>query len=397
MERTKTGAEPRRIPELDGLRGLAILFVLSWHYLAIHVQAPRRSVLALMLLPLRLAWSGVDLFFVLSGFLIGGILVDARRSPNYFATFYRRRFFRIVPLYAALSLAFWACILLGAQRWNGTVGHALFANPIPWYAFPLFLQNAFVAYRGTFEPLATGVMWSLAIEEQFYLTFPFLVRYLSPRQLPRVLVGIMAVAPILRCLAVYGLPHGGVAAYVLTPMRADSLAAGALAAILVRSDEARAALVRHRAALRAAVGVLLLGAAGFILRRWTTHESPAMCIIGYSWLCWLYVLVLLLAVTGPDGRLAGLLRARWLRSLGEIAFGAYLIHVAALCVCFGVFLGREPTIENVQQLAVTLVAATVTIVLARASWVLFERRMVRIGQRYAYAAPEEKKRESLAA
>src|SRR5258707_15733453 len=91
-----------RIPELDGIRGIAIRMVLIAHFFLI-VSRPG-SALAYALVPLRLDWTGVDLFFVLSGFLIGGILLDARGSSNYFRVFYTRRFFRIVPIYAAFLL-----------------------------------------------------------------------------------------------------------------------------------------------------------------------------------------------------------------------------------------------------------------------------------------------------
>src|SRR5260370_41846538 len=91
-----------RIPELDGIRGIAIGMVLIAHFFLV-VSRPG-SALAYALVPLRLDWTGVDLFFVLSGFLIAGILLDARGSSNYFRVFYTRRFFRIVPIYAAFLL-----------------------------------------------------------------------------------------------------------------------------------------------------------------------------------------------------------------------------------------------------------------------------------------------------
>jgi peptidoglycan/LPS O-acetylase OafA/YrhL len=88
-----------RIPELDGIRGLAILLVLVWHYFGHFEGVLQRSWQAYALATLRLSWSGVDLFFVLSGFLIGGILYDAKDSKSYYQTFYRRRILRIFPLY----------------------------------------------------------------------------------------------------------------------------------------------------------------------------------------------------------------------------------------------------------------------------------------------------------
>jgi peptidoglycan/LPS O-acetylase OafA/YrhL len=375
-----------RILELDGLRGVAILLVLVWHYIAVLAKVPHRSRVAYGVATLRLTWSGVDLFFVLSGFLIGGILLDSRRSPRYFATFYRRRFFRIVPLYAALCVLFAIAVVSGGARW-GAAGHYLFANPLPWYAFPLFLQNAFIAHRGNFDPLALGVTWSLAIEEQFYLTLPLLVRFLPPRRLLGVLVAIVATAPVLRAVAFYCLPHGGVTAYVATPMRADSLLAGVLSAILVRSPRAWEALLRRRKSIKVAVGFLAAGALCAMLLGHSNHDSAVISIVGYTWLALLYALVLLLAVSGPSGRLSRLLRARWLRALGEIAFGTYLLHIAMVGICFGVIFGSEPQLTNVAELGVILLALVLTIGVAQTSWALFEKRMVRIGQRATYGEP----------
>src|SRR6266436_2391430 len=127
-----------RIPELDGIRGIAIGMVLIAHFFLV-VSRPG-SPLAYALVPLRLDWSGVDLFFVLSGFLIGGILLDAREASNYFRVFYRRRFFRIIPLYAA-------CIVVAmGLSLAGTYQHFHFLKwmsegQFPWFAYVAFLQN----------------------------------------------------------------------------------------------------------------------------------------------------------------------------------------------------------------------------------------------------------------
>jgi peptidoglycan/LPS O-acetylase OafA/YrhL len=385
-EAGKTGTRTR-IPELDGLRGVAILLVVLWHYVFVFARVPRGSLVAHAVSLLRLAWSGVDLFLVLSGFLIGGILIDSRRAPNYFTTFYIRRFFRIVPLYAVVCALYWACAILGAASWRGGAGRALFANPPPWYAFALFVQNIVMAKRGSFEPLALGITWSLAVEEQFYLTFPLVVRLLSPRRLIQLLVVILVTAPMLRTLTFYAIPHGDVAAYVLAPMRADSLAAGVLAAVAVRSAGAHAWLVRNRWSLRTSVVFLAAGALVAMLLGCTNNTSAVMGTVGYTWLACLYALVLLLVVSGPEGRLRTLLRTQWLRALGHMAFGTYLLHVAVLCVCFGVLLGREPRIADCSELGVTLLAAGVTVVIARVSWTQFEQRMLRVGRRYAYEPP----------
>src|SRR6266568_5097276 len=156
-----------RIPELDGLRGIAIGMVIIWHYFSTVVRAGPSSPLSYLVAATRATWSGVDLFFVLSGFLIGGILLDARGATNYYRVFYRRRFFRIVPIYAAVLLIFPIFTLLrhGAHP-------APAAGAPPWYMYWTFTQNLWMAATSSLGTNSLGMTWSLAVEEQFYLTLP---------------------------------------------------------------------------------------------------------------------------------------------------------------------------------------------------------------------------------
>src|SRR5216684_4285326 len=182
-----------RIPELDGIRGVAIGMVLIAHLFA--VASRPGSALAYALVPLRLDWTGVDLFFVLSGFLIGGILLDARGSSNYFHVFYKRRFFRIVPIYAAILLVLPG--LVSAAQWTNHGDFTwLKANALPWYSYWTFTQNLWMTHAASLGANALAITWSLSIEEQFYLSLPILVRLLSGRWLLAcVLIGICA-APL---------------------------------------------------------------------------------------------------------------------------------------------------------------------------------------------------------
>src|SRR6266404_3516257 len=108
-------ARPDRVPELDGLRGVAILLVLLFHYISIEGLTKTGSWSFILQRIVIMGWTGVDLFFVLSGFLIGGILIDARGSPTYFKTFYVRRFFRIIPVYYLWIVSFITLVSLGGK------------------------------------------------------------------------------------------------------------------------------------------------------------------------------------------------------------------------------------------------------------------------------------------
>jgi peptidoglycan/LPS O-acetylase OafA/YrhL len=160
----------RRIPELDGLRGLAILLVVICHYVGDADHAGLGYWPHHFLSALSVGWSGVDLFFVLSGFLIGGILLDSRNSSQYFKTFYVRRIHRILPIYyawiAIYVLIVGANIYLARGR-SAVTGQEL--RVVPVYFF--FLQNMIYS-PSPFQWKWFAVTWSLAVEEQFYLLAP---------------------------------------------------------------------------------------------------------------------------------------------------------------------------------------------------------------------------------
>src|SRR5260370_10622164 len=164
-----------RVPELDGVRGIAIAMVLAHHYFLLPIRAPLATLPSYFQAAGRLAWSGVDLFFVLSGFLLGGILLGACESSNYFRVFYVRRFLRIVPIY---FICLSAGVLLTFFFYRGLAPRLswMFERPITLTPYFVFLQNLWMAKRTTYGMFGLGVTWSLAIEEQFYLTLPLLIR-----------------------------------------------------------------------------------------------------------------------------------------------------------------------------------------------------------------------------
>ncbi|MES2605899.1 MAG: acyltransferase, partial [Pseudomonadota bacterium] len=196
---------PDRIPQLDGLRGFAILMVLVWHCVAGFTTTEPGSFAAYLLVPFRLTWSGVDLFFVLSGYLIGGILLDTRQAPGYFQRFFLRRAFRILPVYYVV----WCLFALGvwAHRANVISNDFLFEHSADLFWYPLFLQNWAIVAEKEFAINALSVSWSLCIEEQFYLLFPFLLRFMpSSGKLCLVLASLIVAALLLRASIVVFYP-----------------------------------------------------------------------------------------------------------------------------------------------------------------------------------------------
>src|SRR5258708_35715676 len=241
---------PRYIPQFDGLRGLAILLVLIGHSGFLEALPHARM--------LEYTRFGVDLFFVLSGFLITGILTDAKGSRHYFRNFYARRILRIWPLYyLVLFLAFVVTPLLQPAM-RPTAASA-------WPAFVFYVQNIAFVHRDTY-PFGLGATWSLAVEEQFYLAWPPLVFLLKKKALAVVSVSLVAVSLSLRVAFHF---HDAAPGFIhfFTLSRLDAIAFGTLAALWLRSPTCTLDRCRARA-----YDFLVLGVAGTILARAFIHR-----------------------------------------------------------------------------------------------------------------------------
>ena len=221
-----------KVPALDGIRGIAVLLVLL-HHLSNYLPHQSRAFSAAAAV-LRTGWVGVDLFFVLSGFLITGILLDTKYAPNYFQSFYARRVLRIFPLYyTVLSAVLLAALLPYAGRWLRPI------LPLPhdrWFYF-VYLNNWWPLLKDTWHANIIGHFWSLAVEEQFYLLWPLCVWLLPRKKLPWVAGFGIVTALIIRCvLYFYFSPTRSIVENTFSRM--DTLLMGASMAMLVRSPGA---------------------------------------------------------------------------------------------------------------------------------------------------------------
>lgn len=356
------------IAALDGLRGVAILLVLLHGF---DVIAPSSGISRAFDIVLDLGWVGVQLFFVLSGFLITGILLDTRLAPGYFRRFFARRVLRIFPLYyGVLLIAFVALPRVGL-----VVGgeHQLWL----W----LYVANFFAPF-GYGEP-AFPHFWSLCVEEQFYLLWPVLVLALARR-------GVIALGSLLIFVAIgcrlyvryrLGDPTGHEAAYTFTLCRMDALAIGALVAALVRSEHGAARLARYRSGVFAIAGFLLLtaGLAGGHLQR----TGASMQTFGYTLIALGFALVLVAALK-PTGALARLLALAPLRRCGMYSYGMYVFY-APLHLFVGLpWLAKFiPTPSLAEALTYELVAIAATFGIAALSWHGYERHFLALKSRLA--------------
>jgi len=366
-----------RRPELDGLRAVAILLVLSMHSLAhVPIGWVRQAG--------SIGWVGVDLFFVLSGFLIGGILMDQRAATNFYQVFYLRRFFRIVPLYAALVLPGLAVLGLGFQRWFP--GHTLGsqANYGLWFC-PLFLQN-FSEVLGWTVPRYMGPAWSLAVEEQFYLLLPLFIRLVTRRHWLPVLTGAIIAAPLLRggLLLLLG-PHAQPACYILLPCRWDALLLGVLGALAVREPRFIHWFAVGRHWFQWLWGVAGVGCAAVSWRGTSAMPSP-MAFYGYTLFDLFFAVTLLLAVLPGRGWLPGILRQPGLKPIATVSYGLYLLHGPMLAACESLCRWEHITYSDVSWTAtgVVLLSLIATAGVATASWHFYESRFVQWGHRYRF-------------
>lgn len=373
-------AATRRIRELDGIRGIAILLVLVCHFVVNLVASPPRSLRGYAIAALDLSWSGVDLFFVLSGFLIGGILLDVRESPRYYRTFYTRRASRILPLYAVLLVA----LSLGAAWLTPMQRQAAWLGDLPpVFVLITFTQNVWMAVHGAFGGAALAPTWSLAVEEQFYLVLPPIVRRTSERTLARFCVVMIVAAPLVRAwLNASGI--GWLPAYTLMPARADALAWGVLMAILWRQGRL-AVLGLSAKGFGMPLLVVSFGIVTYATARRLNLDNPFVSTLGIAAFGALYAVFIAQALLAADGGLLRrALRHPLLTRLGAIAYGTYLLHQPFLGAAFATLTDHSPRIVDLADLGVASLALIATIVVAHLSWTYMEAALVQRGHRARY-------------
>ena len=376
------------IKPLDGLRGIAILLVMLFHFA--WPEKAQGLLTKLYVFIVALGWVGVDLFFVLSGFLITGILLDSKSGPGYFRNFYARRVLRIFPLYYAVLLITLVILPRIVAYDTPELKRLLAGQGWLW----LYSTNISVAVEhgnwiATAGWLRMGALWSLAVEEHFYLVWPVIIFFLSRRALLRTSIAIIVLVPILRTLAVFG----GVApdtVYCLTIFRIDALAMGGFLAALVR-DRELFSQVRARAPLAGwlALGVLVaIGAR----HRWLDRMGVSVQTVGYSAIAVAFGALLLVAVTSPpDSLLHRVLAHRTLVFFGKYSYGAYIVHFVLGTLFDRIFPVRAFQLVLHSELAAfvfyALLSMAVTLALAVASYEIYEKRFLGLKRFFEYRAP----------
>lgn len=377
MGRDASADESRtpRIAELDGLRGIAVLMVLAWHYLGALINpsiAPWAKATARTLI---LGRTGVDLFFVLSGFLITGIILDRRATvARFLASFYLRRSLRIWPAYLLLVALFW----LGVA---GGLDNSAFNSDISPIRHLTFTQNEWMAEHRRWGADAISVTWSVAIEEWYYLFAPLVLLCVPLRWIPALLLCIALASGAARAW-MYAETANSMRAYVSTPFRLDGLALGGVVAWAWRDARARDWLDGH---IRVLVGVTLSCVAAVpLLAVLIAHDfARHMFTWAHSYLAVFYSLVLATVLTLSGRHSVSLLRHPALQFVGDISYATYLFHPFVLSCAF--LLARRPEHITVASDAWVVAAALiVTLLFCWASRRFLERPLIRFGHSHPY-------------
>jgi len=343
-----------RRPDLDGLRGVAIILTIVLHYVArsgyYEYLGPKPVALLL-----NSFWSGVDIFFVLSGFLIGGIILDGAQVDNFYRVFYLRRALRILPV-AFLTIAFCYFVIPFIDL---TV---LWHSQVPPYAYLLFINN-FWTSQGVYAYAPLGPLWSLAIEEQFYLVAPAFILSVNSRARNIALLTIVLISPILRmCKFQFS-------SWDFTLFRLDGFAAGILVAVLLRRADFKELANRHLMRINAAIIGIWVAALIFTVYPWGSPRDQVAFGVSLNSLAAAGAILFL--YVNQNSLLSRALSQSWLVTMGRLSYFMYLMHLPIL-MCVGILPGPR----SIQP----LLAFGICVIYAWASWRYLESPLIGVGK-----------------
>jgi peptidoglycan/LPS O-acetylase OafA/YrhL len=369
-----------RIKELDGLRGIAVVLVMASHIFRRANEFTQHPILYFISNAAAIGWIGVDIFFVLSGFLITSILFNAREKQHYFRNFYVRRILRIVPLYYAVMLIVFLIVI--------PIKTPEFVDKIP-QLIPfqlLYLQNWVVLTPWAQSSLYIGVTWSLAIEEQFYLFWPALVYFIKKESLFKLGLGYFLLSGIIRATGILLWKDTFQAIhffYYNSFTRFDELIFGGLLAIAISSNY-------WREKIKTIAQPTLFASLFFFIALWVIDQSPLnfkhipINLAGYTSMSILTGALISVFVIHPENsKIRQVFRNGMLVFLGKYSYAMYLFHIPVLLILLDLLWWTH---YRGWKMYLLFIASSflVTIALSFASWHLFEKHMLNLKKHFEY-------------
>lgn len=357
------------ILELDGLRAIAIVSVMLFH-----LSVPGFA----------LGWAGVNLFFVISGFLITGILLDTKNQKLYFRNFYVRRALRIFPIYylSVVVIVIWAKLSDQSVR------------DLPY--FLLYLQNfvyGLYLNKANF-PYLFAHSWSLAIEEQFYIFWPLVIFFLTPRRLLLVLVCLFMLGPISR-IVIFAASNNPFLTNRLLPSQIDCLCAGALLALLLRQHWLSNSIIAKASIVIACIVTLL--SIGLVVRTgyseyydftYLRDEQLNLFLTSNLAILFACLLAIVLLFETP---VSYFLRMDFLRHIGKISYGLYLYHFPIYFVVDAVTAQSPFAQLQFPGFIVIGIKLLATYIVSILSWKIIESRILALKDRFGARIDESQK------
>jgi peptidoglycan/LPS O-acetylase OafA/YrhL len=310
------------------------------------------------------------MFFVLSGFLLGGILLNNKNSANYFKTFFLRRIFRIVPIYLLLLIiVFLVCQLnigKGTSWW--------FDSKIPFWVYFTYFQNYMMGFQNSLGNNWLAPTWSLGVEEQFYILIAFIIYFSKKRLLLFLLILGVICAPIFR----YYSPNV-FALTTFTQGRLDSLFGGVLVAIIYQ-DKSKLYFIKKNISIVNIICIVLLGIV--FLASLGKINMPLFMV--NTWLSLLYISVLLIVISKENHFIAKLARKNIFMKIGLYSYSIYLFHQVILGLFFFVIAKKLPQINSVLDLILVLICALITFGFSKFVYANFEKKLMALGHQFKY-------------
>jgi peptidoglycan/LPS O-acetylase OafA/YrhL len=357
----ETTGQERRVVALDGLRGLMTILVILSHYFGEVPNGVRATMLG---------WLAVDMYFVLSGYLVGKLILERKAHANFLAVFYVRRICRTIPAYLITVFVVFGLLALIKQSWVDA------DIRFPLWSYLTFNQNFFMISTGSIGAHWLAPTWTLAVEEHFYLVVPALIVFVPGRRLVPVLIAVVVGALLLR-IAIYRfdiLPD--MAALVLLPSRADILVCGILAAVAFKTRGIP--WQRVELPLRLTPIVMLVGTSTLKLLGNGNFETagPLLAAIG----CAAFILTIVLGA--PEAKR---FHSQVLRFFGNNGYCLYLTHLPVLGLMHGLILGTQPDVATPSQWLVTVAALPVCTLVGWGMTKLVEEPMTAYGRSWRWS------------